>query len=154
MPHTTIFATIEKELDLFTALYDTLHIQQQNILNRDGQCMAETAQEITEFLEEARQYRAERSIQLKKTGFSNTPEGMNKVCEQFGTSEHQEDWQELLELVERCKTLNLENGATLKILQQNTQKQLQRLANRQQRSGYTAHGQSIGSVEPTLRAQA
>ena len=150
----TVLSTIEKELDLFSTMYETLEAQQQNILSRDGQSMSEAAQTITQLLGEAQQYRTIRSSELKKAGFNNSPEGMTRFCRQHESTEYQEDWQELVELVERCKALNLENGETLKIQQSHTQRQLQRLTRRQEKTGYTARGQSVANAEPTLRAQA
>ena len=79
---------------------------------------------------------------------------MTEFCQKHGSSEDQEDWKELVELVERCKALNLKNGEALRIQREHTDKQLQRLANRQQKTGYSANGQSMVKAEPTLRAQA
>ena len=67
MPYPRIFATIEKELDLFSALHETLEAQQHNILSRDGHSMNEAAQEITQLLQEAQEYRTERSGRTKES---------------------------------------------------------------------------------------
>ncbi len=154
MTYSTIFATIEQELDLFSDLFDLLELQQQNILNRDGQSMDKTAGKITRLLEQAASYKNDRSAQLQQIGHSNTPEGMEKVCRSHGNPDNQEDWKELVELVEQCKALNLKNGELLNILQEHTDKQLERLSRKQPKTGYSANGQSMADREPTLRAQA
>ncbi|OED44715.1 hypothetical protein ACH42_06830 [Endozoicomonas sp. (ex Bugula neritina AB1)] len=150
----TIFSTIEEELDLFSALHEILEKQQKHILSRDGRSLSTAAETITQLLEEARQFRIKRSDHLKKAGFDNSPTGMTEFFQRQGSAVNQKDWQELVELVEQCKALNLKNGETLRIQREHTDKQLRRFANRQQKTSYSASGQSVVKSEPTLRVMA
>lgn len=152
--HSAVFSIIEDELDLFSTLYEILETQQQYILSRDGQKLTETAQAISELLKEAQQYRLERSRHLNMAGFNNTPEEMTRFCQQHGSAGHQEDWQELVTLVETCQSLNLKNGEALRIQHKHAEKQLQRLASRQPQSCYSAKGQAISHRGPSIMAQA
>lgn len=154
MQYQNIIETIEEELALFSELREVLKEQQQLLLNRDASGLQEAAEDITYLLDQTRTCRNNRSKELKKLAIENSPEGMAMFMQSNGSEQNQTDWQELIELVEDCKKINLINGETLRMQQEMTEKQLQRLARTNNSHSYSANGKKVNNRGHSLTATA
>ena len=130
-PHEqTVIATIQQDLDLYSDLHELLEQQQSFILNRDHQGLAGSAENITSLMLSARDNRAKRSEAMKQIGLINSRTGMDTFFTRLKTAdkqELQEDWQELIELVEECKSINQINDQALKLQNEAAEKILSQL---------------------------
>ena len=154
MQYKTIFETIDEELDLFAELHEVLNEQQQLLLNRDTAGLQEAAGDITFLLDQTRTCRSTRSEELKKLGIKNSPQGMEIFMLSHGSERYQTDWQKLTELVEECKKINQINGETLRMQQEMTEKQLQRLTRTNNSHSYSASGKKVNNRSHNLMATA
>lgn len=157
MPEQRIINTIQDELETYTSLQELLLEQQQQLLDKNTSSLTEIAHQITSLLESSRNYRQERSKDLKALDLKNTPEGMDQFIQNLknGKEEVLGDWEELMGLVEECKEINKKNGHTLKIQQQLSERMLERLKLQSSETGaYSADGQAGASLSNALYVQA
>lgn len=154
MQYQNILDTIDEELTLFTELRDVLNEQQQLLLNRNATGLQEAAEDITCLLDQTRKCRSRRSGALKKLGIENSPQGMETFMLSHSSEQNQSDWQQLTELVEDCKRINLTNSETLRIQQEMAEKQLQRLTRTNNSHSYSADGKKVNNRRYSLMATA
>ncbi|MGI9274059.1 MAG: flagellar export chaperone FlgN [Endozoicomonas sp.] len=153
-----VIATINDDLNTYTDLLETLEQQQQQLIARESHTLGDTARIITSLLETARSNRQKRSGALSDMGLDNTPEGMEEFIEGLQGKLFEDtsaEWDELLNLVEECKQINLINGRTLKLQQKVTEKLLSQMQiNTEERHSYSSKGKSINQATSTLQVQA
>ena len=154
MQYQKIFETIEEELALFAELHDVLNEQQQLLLNRDAEGLYEAAEDITYLLDQTRTCRSTRSEELKKLGIKNSAAGMEMFMLTHGSEDNKSIWKELFNLVEACKSINQINNETLRMQQEMTEKQLQRMTNNNKSHSYSASGKKVNSRRHNLMATA
>ena len=154
MPYQKIFETIDEELVLFTELLDVLNDQQQLLLNRDTEGLYEAAEDITYLLNQTRSCRRSRSEELERLGMKNSPADMEVFMSAHGSPQDQTLWQELIERVETCKKINQVNSETLRMQQEMTEKQLQRMTRNNNSHSYSASGKKINNRRHSLMATA
>ena len=154
MQYQKVFDTIDEELALFTELHEVLEEQRQLLLDRDTEGLQETAEDITDLLDQTRSCRSSRSGELEKLGIKNSPEGMEKFMLAHGSEKSRADWYTLIETVASCKKMNTINGETLRMQQAMSEKQLQRITSTNASHSYSADGKTVNSRKHSLTATA
>ena len=154
----TVIDTLHLDLDLYTDLHELLQGQQQFILRRDHQSLSQTAESITTLMLQARENRKKRSEAMKHLQMQNTQTGMAQFLHHLQHPDKQglqEDWDELMDLVEDCRQVNQVNDQALTMQHKLTERALNQL--RVEEKGaetYSSTGQETLPNRSVLNIQA